>query len=333
MIRQRFPLGFQWPTQEPFLFCVHHLDDYPIGDGKLGVAPSRLGGRALGSDFEPRDGFRMYHGETVPGFPAHPHRGFETVTIVRRGFVDHADSMGAAGRYGDGDVQWMTAGRGVQHSEMFPLLRDDAGNPVELFQIWLNLPRARKMTDPDFQMLWSERIPVVTEGGARVTVIAGALAGVEPPAPPAASWATDPASGTAIWLVKLDPGAEYTLPAAAAGVNRALYFFGGDALEAAGERLPPRTGLFLDGAAELRLRAGARAAEALVLQSRPIGEPVVQYGPFVMNTEGEIRQTFTEYQRTRFGGWPWERNDMVHGPLERGRFARHPDGREELPPA
>ena len=107
------PLGFQWPTVDPFLFCVHHLDLYPAGNGSFGPDPSSLEGREIGSDFEPRDGWRMYHGEEVPGFPQHPHRGFETVTLVRKGLIDHSDSLGATARFGQGDVQWLTAGKGV----------------------------------------------------------------------------------------------------------------------------------------------------------------------------------------------------------------------------
>src|SRR5688572_29421912 len=130
----------------------------------------------------------MYHGRTVPGFPAHPHRGFETVTVVRRGLLDHSDSLGAAARYGDGDVQWLTAGKGIVHAEMFPLLRPDAPNPVELFQIWLNLPRADKLAEPHFSMLWSAAIPRLAERDAEgrpveVTVVAGRLGEVRPPAP------------------------------------------------------------------------------------------------------------------------------------------------------
>ncbi len=125
------PLGFQWETADPFLFCVHHEDDFPEGNDIMGPDTDHLKGRHLGDDFIIKDGFRMYHGKKVPGFPGHPHRGFETITIVRKGLVDHADSLGAAGRYGDGDVQWMTAGRGVQHSEMFPLLKKDEKNPME----------------------------------------------------------------------------------------------------------------------------------------------------------------------------------------------------------
>src|SRR5688500_1055829 len=150
------PLGFPWETRDPFLFCVNHDDRYPAGNEVLGPASS-LAGRDLGQDFEPSEDWRMYHGRRVPGFPAHPHRGFETVTIVRRGLVDHSVSLGATARYGHGDVQWLTAGRGIQHSEMFPLLRQDAPNHLELFQIWLNLPRADKMVEPHFTMFWADQ--------------------------------------------------------------------------------------------------------------------------------------------------------------------------------
>src|SRR5438128_2647397 len=141
------PLGFPWQTSDPFLFCVHHDDAYPAGNDRMGPAAS-VAGRRMGMDFEGKDGWRMYHGNVVPGFPGHPHRGFETVTIVRRGMIDHSDSLGAAARYGGGDVQWLTAGNGIVHSEMFPLVERQRPNPAELFQIWLNLPAADKRVPP-----------------------------------------------------------------------------------------------------------------------------------------------------------------------------------------
>jgi redox-sensitive bicupin YhaK (pirin superfamily) len=136
-----------WPTLDPFLFCVHHDDDYPPGDEELGPCEP-LVGRNLGMDFSGLDGWSMYHGSLVPGFPQHPHRGFETISFMRRGFMDHSDSLGATARFGRGDVQWMTAGSGIVHAEMFPLLDDAGRNPLELFQIWLNLPSADKMVPP-----------------------------------------------------------------------------------------------------------------------------------------------------------------------------------------
>jgi hypothetical protein len=328
------PLGFQWETPDPFLFCVHHEDAYPAGNERLGPAAS-LDGRALGQDFEGRDGWRMYHGQSVPGFPQHPHRGFETVTLVRRGLIDHSDSLGAAARFGGGDVQWLTAGRGIVHSEMFPLLDGSGPNPLELFQIWLNLPRAKKLVEPHFSMLWRSRIPrhVARDEAGRtteVTVVAGQLADAKAPPPPPDSWASQPDSDLAIWTIRMASDARWTLPAAKPGTNRTLYFFEGTRLRIGTRELPVRSGLALRGDAEVLLENGAGDAQFLLLQGRPIGEPVVQYGPFVMNSREEIRETYREYQRTRFGGWPWQSDDPVH-PKGEDRFARFADGQLERP--
>ncbi len=324
-----------WPTLDPFLFCVHHLDAYPAGDERMAPQAS-LAGRALGSDFELKDGWRMYHGEVVPGFPAHPHRGFETVTVVRQGFIDHSDSLGATARFGAGDVQWLTAGQGIVHCEMFPLRERERANPCELFQIWLNLPAADKMADPHFTMLWRPTIPVrtvVDDAGRSTTVVAvaGDLAGGPVPAPPPRSWAARADAHVAIATLALDAGARFTLPAVADGVNRVLYFFAGDRLTVAGREVAVAHAIQI-GPSEVALVAGAARAEVLLLQGWPIGEPVAQHGPFVMNSQAEIRQAYADYQRTRFGGWPWPAPDPVH-PRERERFARHADGRvEDAPP-
>ena len=132
------------PTDSPFLFAVHHLDTYPAGNAKMAPAAS-LRGHNIGADFGHADGWSMYHGEVIPGFPKHPHRGFETITVARQGYVDHTDSLGNGGRFGGGDVQWMTAGEGISHAEMFPLLSESSTNVFDLFQIWLNLPKRSKM--------------------------------------------------------------------------------------------------------------------------------------------------------------------------------------------
>lgn len=330
---QTVPLGFQWPTVDPFLFCVHHLDGYPAADGRFGPAAS-LTGRDLGQDFAGIDGWRMYHGRTVPGFPSHPHRGFETVTFVRRGLVDHADSLGAAARYGRGDVQWMTAGAGIQHAEMFPLLDTEGPNTLELFQIWMNLPAADKMVEPHFAMLWDSSIPRVThtdaDGGVtEITVVAGELDGAVPPSPPPHSWAARPDSDVAIWHVRLGAGARWELPPARGGDTtiRVAYVFAGSSLVVAGEELAAGTGAVLDATVAVPVSSPA-GVEVLILQGRPIGEPVAQHGPFVMNTREEIVQAFQDYQRTEFGGWPWPSSDPVHG-ADPARFARHADGRME----
>ena len=328
------PLSFPWETVDPFLFCVHHDDAYPAGNEQMGPAAS-LAGRNLGQDFEGKDGWRMYHGETVPGFPQHPHRGFETVTVARRGYIDHSDSLGATARFGRGDVQWMTAGGGVVHAEMFPLLERSGPNPAELFQIWLNLPPEDKMVPAHFTMLWSERIPVVETTDAAglvtsVTVVAGELAGKRPPAPPPHSWASRADSHVAIWSIRMQAGAKWTVPAAPSGVNRTLYFFGGSSIEVAGRHITQPRLVRVVPDVDLSLLAGDTETEVLLLQGRPIAKPVVQYGPFVMNSRAEIQQAVMDYQRTRFGGWPWPSDDPVHA-RDAGRFARHADGRFEKP--
>lgn len=326
-IHQTVPLGFQWPTIDPFLFCVHHLDRYPAGNGELAPAAS-LAGRSIGNDFEPLDGWRMYHGSTVPGFPQHPHRGFETITFVRQGLIDHADSMGAAARYGRGDVQWMTAGSGIQHAEMFPLLDTESPNTTELFQIWINLPASDKMVEPHFTMLWDHDIPRYEADGTTVTVIAGELAGLTPPNPPPASWASRPDADVALWHVVLEPGARWTMPAANFDDTvRVLYVFDGDGLVVDDTPVGTSTGAVVDARSDAVLTTTGHV-ELLVMQGRPIDEPVAQQGPFVMNTEAEIRQAFDDYRRTQFGGWPWDRPDPTHGHTEE-RFARHADGRVE----
>jgi hypothetical protein len=326
------PLGFPWETRDPFLFCVYHEDFYPAGNAEMGPIAS-LNGRNLGNDFTVKDGWRMYHGRTVPGFPAHPHRGFETVSIVRRGFVDHSDSLGATARFGNGDVQWMTAGRGVQHSEMFPLLQQERENSFELFQIWLNLPAKHKLVEPHFSMLWAETIPELIETDEQgkhtwLRLVAGSLGGLQAPPPPPHSWAADPANEVAIWTLKLEPGAAYTLPASRAGLNRSLYFFKGEQLHLEGQSVGVNSAIELRSDQTLSIQNGAQEAELLLLQGRPINEPVAQYGPFVMNTQAELHQAVSDFQRTEFGGWPWPSSAHVH-PREAGRFAVHVDGREE----
>ncbi len=326
------PLGVPWETSDPFLFCMYHNDKYPKGNEQLGPAAS-LAGRNIGQDFEGKDGWRMYHGSVVPGFPQHPHRGFETVTIMRHGFIDHSDSLGATARFGPGDVQWLTAGKGIVHSEMFPLLNREAPNRLELFQIWLNLPRSDKFVEPHFGMLWSEQIPQPSARDANgrtteVVVVAGKLGDSRAPAPPPYSWAARAESDVAIWTIKMDPQATFTLPPAAADSTRSLYFFRGGTLKTEGQSIPLNTRTQLRPNAEVTLQNGPDEAELLLLQGRPIGEPVVQYGPFVMNSRSEIQQAFEDYHRTGFGGWPWPTDDPVL-PRAEGRYAKHADGRVE----
>lgn len=326
-----YKLGTPWVTQDPFLFCMYHNDHYPEGNDHFGPDAS-LENRTLGNDFVIRDGWRMYHGETVPGFPAHPHRGFETVTFVLKGLVDHADSKGAAGRYGNGDVQWMTAGNGLQHSEMFPLLSKNEKNPLELFQIWINLPAAKKFVPPYYKMLWKETIPKISftnETGKTtlVDLIAGSIGNAEPPSPAPDSWAAAPENHVAVWHITMEPFALLEIPAVPALVNRSLYHFEGDIIKINDYTVKHNHVAELDSKIPTAILNGEKPSRLLFLQGKPINEPVVQYGPFVMNTREEIQQAFSDFQKTRFGGWPWKRTDMVHD-REKGRFARFENGDE-----
>lgn len=326
------PLGFVWETRDPFLFCVHHQDAYPHGNGQMGPAAS-LAGRNIGQDFDADAAWRMYHGHRVPGFPVHPHRGFETVTIVLEGFVDHFDSSGATGRYGDGDVQWMTAGSGLQHSEMFPLVHEHQPNPLELFQIWINLPQVSKFADPHYKMLWAEDIPIVEtqdqQGlSTRTRIVAGTLNGWQAPTPAPASWARSAENQVAIWLMAMEPHAEMTLPAAGERTKRSLFFFEGSTIRVGETQVPSYHAAEVRGDSPVTINNGPDATRILLLQGNPIAEPVAQYGPFVMNTRQEIQQAYDDFRRTGFGGWPWDRRDPVH-PASRGRFAHYHDGRLE----
>jgi quercetin 2,3-dioxygenase len=331
------PLGAPpWPTMDPFLFCVHHHDAYPPGNAQMAPEPALLAGRQMGQDFAGKDGWSMYHGETVPGFPSHPHRGFETVTIVRQGHIDHSDSLGAAARFGAGDVQWLTAGQGIVHCEMFPLLHADAPNPTELFQIWLNLPAKNKMAQPHFTMFWHESIPRITARDAQgrateVVCIAGQLDGQQALKAPPHSWASEAESDLTIYTIKLAAGAQWSLPVAhSSATRRVLYFFKGSLIHVAGHLVKAHSVMEVQADQACEFINGDTESELLVLQGRPIGEPVAQHGPFVMNTQAEIHQAFADYRRTEFGGWPWGKTDPVH-PREQGRFAKHANGHLETP--
>ncbi|WP_124981526.1 pirin family protein [Nonlabens xiamenensis] len=336
LVLQTELLGFPWPTRDPFLFCVHHLDHYPSGDSNMQPPEETRQGRILGQDFSPQHDFRMYHGKSFPGFPYHPHRGFETITINRQGIVDHSDSLGGAGRFGSGDVQWMTAGKGILHSEMFPLVHEDRENTLEIFQIWLNLPASAKMVDPHFKMLWKNDIPSLEQKDQNghssiIQLVAGQFGDHHSPDPTPDSWAADPKNGVMVLVVEMEPQAELLLPKVdLPEVHRTLYFYKGQELIIDDKSLKSGLSISVEPSQDLIIKNGAEASEILVLQGKPINEPVAQHGPFVMNTQQEIQEAFSDYQRTQFGGWPWPEQEQVHD-RKSPRFALHSDGRREVP--
>ncbi len=226
----------------------------------------------------------------LAGFPSHPHRGFETVTYMLDGVMRHEDVLGNRGDIGPGDVQWMTAGRGVIHSEM----PQQANGRMRGFQLWINLPAREKMKPAAYRGIPSAGIPTVPlAGGGEARVIAGALeqAGVAASGP-IGGLSTEPL----YFDLRLPPGVTATIPTPSAH-NVFLYVYEGDAAVGDDARtLPFRAAGLLTPGDEVRVVAGSGGARMLLLGGKPIGEPVVQYGPFVMNTPEEIHQAIRDYQ-------------------------------------
>ena len=329
VIRKIEVLSLPWKTQDPFIFCSYHLDIFPGGNEDLGPNTS-LADRNIGQDFSAKDGWSMYHGTKVPGFPAHPHSGFETVSIATQGMADHSDSLGSHGRFGNGDVQWLTSGKGVQHAEMFPLLKKDT-NPFEFFQLWLNLPKKSKKVDPYYKMLWSEDIPVIESKDAegKVTnlkLVAGQFKGRVALSPNPDSWASDSNNHIQIWTFNMEAGAELRIPGIDHDVTRSLYFYEGESFTIGETEINENHLIELSPESELKIVNGSKQGYFLFLQGRPINEPVVQHGPFVANSREELSETIQEYQKTQFGGWPWASSAPVHGNVV-GRFSKTADGK------
>lgn len=224
------------------------------------------------------------------GFPDHPHRGFETVSIVLDGHVRHADSVGNRGDIVGGGVQWMTAGKGIVHSEM--LAAGDQSGELWGYQLWINLPKAQKMTAPRYQDLQAVDIPVITEGDARVRVLAGRVGEVRGPI-------DGVAAAPALLDVSLEPGARFSHPLPAGHTAFVVVASGG--LDVGG-RVVADGALGVFGAGDRVEVSAVGATRALLFAAAPIGEPVARRGPFVMNTEGELDQAYADYRSGRLVG-------------------------------
>ena len=234
----------------------------------------------------------------IGGFPDHPHRGFETVTYMIAGRMRHRDSAGNQGLLQNGGVQWMTAGRGLIHSE----LPEQEEGRMEGFQLWLNLPQADKMGAPGYRDIASAEIPELRQEGATVRVIAGASHGV--------AGAVRKAHTEPLYLdIHLDAGASFE-QAIPAGHNAFVYVYRGDLGLDTGDALATvprqRMAVLANGADRdgVRMRAGAEGARALLIAGRPLNEPIAQYGPFVMTTDAEIFQAVEDFRAGKFGPPP-----------------------------
>jgi len=272
---------------------IRVIPSVPTSDGagvrlrrSLGASPyARLDPFLMLDEFysdDPRD--------YLAGFPAHPHRGFETVTYMLEGRMRHEDSVGNRGDLGPGDVQWMTAARGIIHSEM----PQQTEGRMRGFQLWLNLPAAEKMKPAAWRDIPSREIPVLHPAkGVTVKLIAGRLGEA---AGPVCGGATDPY----YFDLGLAPGASFDVPLPA-GHNAFLYAYEGEARVGSEGALALHAAGILSGGEWVRIAAGPSGARVLLLAGRPIGEPVVQYGPFVMNTREEIEQAIADYRSGRLG--------------------------------
>jgi redox-sensitive bicupin YhaK (pirin superfamily) len=231
------------------------------------------------------------------GVGEHPHRGFETVTIVYSGEVSHRDSAGGGGTIGPGDVQWMTAAAGVLHDEFHSLGFTRAGGMLEMVQLWVNLPARHKMTAPRYQSIVSAAIPEaqLPAGAGRVRVIAGNFAGL---AGPAATF-----TALNVWDVRVSAGQGVSLPLPE-GHSAAIAVLRGEVTVNAAVARAAQLIVLTQAGAEVRVEAGAAEATLLVLSGEPLGEPIVGHGPFVMNSREEIETAMNDLRMGRFGRLP-----------------------------
>lgn len=314
------PIEFRLDLKDPFLFTAHHIDHFPEGNDQLG--PSRPS--------TPEKPYQMYYGDVVPGFPEHPHTGFETITLVESGYVDHFDSLGNSGRYATGDVQWLSTGNGVEHCEMFPLVHEDKENPFELFQIWFNSSPDEKKENADYKMMWREHIPHVIQtdsngGKSDVRVVSGQFLGTDAISRPPHSWAAAKDNKVNIFMIHLDPHAELNIPATTSSSTRFAYFYQGPELLIEGETIPFKHLVELKPDQAIHLKNTDQPAHILWLEGEPINAPVAMRGPFVLNSDEELTVAFARYRQTHFGEWPWPSPAPVFK-REQERFASYDKG-------
>ncbi|MDR0309455.1 MAG: pirin family protein [Candidatus Methanoplasma sp.] len=329
-------LTMHWDTEDPFVFASHHCDDYPKGNAQQAPPLNEIGGRNLGRDYKKVFGFRMYHGKVVPGFPMHAHWGYETVTIPETGFIDHFDSLGNQGRFGFGDVQWVSAGSMYLHDEMYPLAYDDRPNPNDITQIMINLPLKEKGSHPAVQTMWSENIPVVKGKDAdgrefSVKIIAGSFGGRDALPPNDISWAADPEHHVRILLMRMSPGSEITLPAVPSSVNRNLYFTDGSTVRFGDEEYKVSQRFKLTGGEDVTFANGEAEGTYWLLEGEPIGEKMSSFGPVILENDKSVRDAMNFIRKNEFDSWPWDLVDKFH-PKGTGRFFRSSDGKEDRPP-
>jgi len=324
------PLGMHWDVEDPFTFVSHHEDDYPEGNSQQAPPLADIGGRDLGRDYDKRLGFRMYHGKVVPGFPAHAHWGYETITIPEKGYVDHFDNLGNQGRYGFGDIQWLTAGGRYQHCEMYPLASSTERNPNDITQIMINLPLEKKNKPATLNMIWSEDVPTINEEEYIIKVIAGEFRGKKAVIPNEDSWAFDESHHVRILRIFMEGGKSMTLPAVSPTLNRNLYMVSGSGIKIGEFTFKSGTRFKLPGNEDVTFTNGVSDAILWLLEGEPINEKQKSFGPVILSNDNKVRDALQEIRKKQYEDWPWDVIDKAQ-PRDTGRFIRYSDGREFRP--
>lgn len=329
-ILKKEPLRLHWDVEDPFFFASYHSDDYPHGNNQQAPPINEIAGRNLGRDYKKIYGFRMFHGKVVPGFPLHTHWGYETVTIPEKGFIDHFDNLGNQGRYGRGDVQWISAGNFYEHNEMYPLVSQTERNPNEILQIMINLPNKSKGSDPEIKTMWSEKIPIVNKENVSIKIIAGRFENIHALSPNDVSWAADSKNNVNILKIVMSPGSKITLPAISSTLNRNLYFVEGSTVKFDNNEFEYSYRFKLPGNEIIEFENGDKEGTYWLLEGEPIGEKNVSYGPVLLDSTKAVRSAMNTIREKELKEWPWDIVDKTQ-PLGSERFIRYADGREEKP--
>jgi redox-sensitive bicupin YhaK (pirin superfamily) len=323
-------MTMHWDTEDPFIFVSHHEDDYPAGNRQMAPPLEEISGRNLGRDYKKIMGFRMFNGKVVPGFPMHAHWGYETVTLAHTGYVDHSDCEGTTGRYGFGDVQWVSAPGFYEHCEMYPLVNKEGRNPNDITQVMIALPpEKRNLPENSVNTVWKDEIPLISSEGCRIQLICGKYGGFEMKSPSLHSWA-DGSRWVRMMRIELDPGASVTIDKADPSANRNLYFVSGEKGKVLGEEVDWGTQMKISPDVEVDISNGEAPSVFWILEGVPIGCKMSMFGPVLLGSDKEVREALQTIRKEEFSRWPWEVIDRVN-PAESGRFIQRKDGSRESP--
>ena len=320
--------NLHWDLEDPFIFASHHFDLYPKGNERQAPPKEEIEKKDLGNDYHGLFGYRLYTSKLTPGFQLHSHWGYETVTYVPQGYVDHFDSLGNQGRYGYGDMQWITAGGLYSHCEMYPLAHQDRENPQLVTQIMINLPLSEKNTPPEVHTVWKEDLQEFEEDGCTFTLLAGSFRGRTARIPSQRSWAADPSHHVLILRVLMGPGTTLRLGPSDAK-HRNIYITDCRAT-VAGKEYHEDTRLKLRPEASVEITMGEKESELWVLEGDPIGERQSRWGPVVLGTDSEVREANNVIRKKEGPEWQWEYVNQKQ-PLGTERFYRSADGAESRP--